>query len=29
MTAVKSFLVDSRACVGVGNDVSDFRLMLD
>ena len=25
MTAVQSFLVDSRACVGVGNDVSGFR----
>ena len=29
MKAVKSFYVDSRACVRVGNDVSGLRLMLD
>ena len=28
LKAVQSFYVDSRACVRVGNDVSDFRLML-
>ena len=29
LKVVQSFCVDSRACVRVGIEVSDFRLMLD
>ena len=29
LKAVQSFYVDSRSCVWVGYDVSDFRLILD
>ena len=29
LKAGQSFYIDSWACVRVGNDVSDFRLMLD